>query len=92
MRARCGHSSGTRYNCGAKRTRDSHTDMNQPRIDTAFAGPIPKAYEDFLVPLLFKPYAADLAKRLTGKAISDLLEVAAGTGVVTRALASAVAE
>lgn len=56
--------------------------------DKVFAGSIPKLYETHLVPLIFEPYAADLAKRLGERRLSQVLEVAAGTGVVTRALAS----
>jgi SAM-dependent methyltransferase len=43
-------------------------------------------YESYLVPLIFEPYAIDLANRLKGRPLSRILEVAAGTGVVTRAL------
>ena len=57
--------------------------------DKVFAGSIPKLYETHLVPLIFQPYADDLAKRLGARRVSRVLEVAAGTGVVTRALASA---
>jgi SAM-dependent methyltransferase len=57
--------------------------------DKVFAGPIPRFYETYLVPLLFEPYAADLASRLSARAPGAVLELAAGTGVVTRALASA---
>jgi SAM-dependent methyltransferase len=57
--------------------------------DKVFAGPIPKLYDAYLVPLIFEPYAADLAKRLGSRPLSCVLEIAAGTGVVTRALASA---
>lgn len=57
--------------------------------DKVFTGSIPKLYDSHLVPLIFEPYAADLAHRLGGMASGRLLEVAAGTGVVTRALASA---
>jgi SAM-dependent methyltransferase len=60
--------------------------------DKVFAGSIPKLYETHLVPLIFEPYAADLAKRLARKRPGRVLEIAAGTGVVTRALASALAE
>ena len=56
--------------------------------DKVFAGSIPKLYETHLVPLIFEPYAADLAKRLGSQRISRVLEIAAGTGVVTRALAA----
>ena len=57
--------------------------------DKVFAGSIPKLYETYLVPLIFEPYAADLANRLKPRPVSRVLEIAAGTGVVTRALASA---
>ena len=59
-------------------------------IDKAFAGSIPKLYETYLVPLIFEPYAEDLKKRVASMHLSRILEVAAGTGVVTRALATAV--
>lgn len=62
--------------------------MNNPATDKAFAGPIPQLYETYLVPMIFQPYATDLANRLASRALSRVLEVAAGTGVVTRALAS----
>jgi SAM-dependent methyltransferase len=56
--------------------------------DKVFAGFIPVLYETHLVPLIFEPYAADLARRLASRRLSRVLEIAAGTGVVTRALAS----
>jgi ubiquinone/menaquinone biosynthesis C-methylase UbiE/ribosomal protein S18 acetylase RimI-like enzyme len=58
-------------------------------IDKVFAGSIPEFYERYLVPLIFEPYAADLAARLASKPLTRVLEIAAGTGVVTRAMASA---
>jgi SAM-dependent methyltransferase len=57
--------------------------------DRLFTGSIPKLYETHLVPLIFEPYATDLARRVAAKAPSNVLEIAAGTGVVTRALAAA---
>lgn len=60
--------------------------------DKVFAGSIPKLYDEYLVPLIFEPYAADLVNRLRSRPLSNLLEVAAGTGVVTRALASRLPE
>jgi SAM-dependent methyltransferase len=60
--------------------------------DKVFAGSIPKIYDAYLVPLIFEPYAADLANRLCSRSLSRVLEIAAGTGVVTRALASALPE
>ena len=56
--------------------------------DTAFAGAVPRAYETYLVPLLFEPYADDLVDRLVPLKPTRVLEIAAGTGVVTRAMAS----
>jgi SAM-dependent methyltransferase len=55
--------------------------------DKVFTGSVPKLYETHLVPLIFEPYAADLAARLVSRSPGRVLEVAAGTGVVTRALA-----
>lgn len=63
--------------------------MSNPSTDKVFAGSIPKLYETYLVPLIFEPYAADLVTLLKGRNPSNVLEIAAGTGVVTRALASA---
>ena len=56
--------------------------------DKIFSGSIPKLYETHLVPLIFEPYAEDLANRLASRSLARVLEIAAGTGVVTRALAS----
>ena len=55
--------------------------------DRVFAGSIPRLYQTHLVPLIFEPYAADLAKRLETHRPARVLEIACGTGVVTRALA-----
>ena len=66
--------------------------MSSPHSDKVFAGSIPKLYEMYLVPLIFEPYARDIAKRLSARPISRLLEIACGTGVVSRALASALPE
>ena len=56
--------------------------------DQVFTGSIPTFYDTYLVPLIFAPYAADLAQRLRGRRLGHVLEVAAGTGVVTRELAA----
>jgi SAM-dependent methyltransferase len=55
--------------------------------DSVFAGSIPAIYESHLVPLIFEPYGADAADRLARLNPSRVLELAAGTGVVTRHLA-----
>lgn len=56
--------------------------------DKLFAGSIPEIYDRFLVPLIFEDYARDLADRLAKAGPQDLLETAAGTGVLTRAVAA----
>ncbi len=60
--------------------------------DRFFSGSIPELYDRYLTPLIFEPYAADLAHRLRSRSLSSVLEVAAGTGIVTRALASTLSE
>lgn len=55
--------------------------------DATFTGSIPAIYEENLVPLLFVPYAEDIAMRVGDVASGSVLETAAGTGIVTRALA-----
>lgn len=62
--------------------------MSLPVVDTVFAGNIPQLYERYLVPLIFAPYAVDLASRAADFQPSRVLEIAAGTGVVTRQLAA----
>ena len=54
--------------------------------DTVFSGSIPSLYDRYLGPLIFETYAEDLAKRLTALNAERVLETAAGTGIVTRAL------
>jgi len=66
--------------------------MTIQESDTSFTGSLPTIYDTYLVPLIFEPYAADLAPRLAARAPARVLEIAAGTGVVTRALASALPE
>jgi ubiquinone/menaquinone biosynthesis C-methylase UbiE len=56
-------------------------------MNRSFSGSMPELYDRFLVPLQFEPFAKDLAERLEALTSGHLLEVAAGTGVVTRALA-----
>lgn len=66
--------------------------MSEYGTDKVFAGSIPELYDTYLVPLIFEPYAADLVARLASKPLARVLEVAAGTGVVTRAMATALPE
>ncbi|MGN6652431.1 class I SAM-dependent methyltransferase [Trinickia sp.] len=55
--------------------------------DKVFAGSIPKFYDTLMVPLIFEAYAADLAELVAASSPRSVLETAAGSGVVTRALA-----
>ncbi|MEZ2371720.1 class I SAM-dependent methyltransferase [Arthrobacter sp. RCC_34] len=57
--------------------------------DKEFVGSIPTVYDEVLVPLMFQDYARDLATAVVTAAPARVLETAAGTGVVTRELASA---
>jgi ubiquinone/menaquinone biosynthesis C-methylase UbiE len=54
--------------------------------DKVFAGSIPENYDRYLVPLIFESFAQDLAQRIAALSPSTVLETAAGSGVVTRAL------
>ncbi len=54
--------------------------------DSAFVGSVPAHYDRHLGPLLFEPFAVDLAARLPVAEGVRVLEVACGTGRVSRAL------
>jgi ubiquinone/menaquinone biosynthesis C-methylase UbiE len=56
--------------------------------DKVFAGSIPENYDRHMVPLIFESYARDIAQRAAALAPKAVLETAAGSGVVTRALAA----
>ncbi|HEV8355700.1 MAG TPA: class I SAM-dependent methyltransferase [Gemmatimonadales bacterium] len=66
--------------------------MSTPETDRAFTGSTPELYETYLVPLIFEPYAVDLVNRLAARPLTRVLEIAAGTGVVTRTLAAVLPE
>jgi ubiquinone/menaquinone biosynthesis C-methylase UbiE len=53
---------------------------------SAFVGSIPEHYDRNLGPTLFADYAADIARRAAAGKPAKVLETAAGTGIVTRAL------
>jgi ubiquinone/menaquinone biosynthesis C-methylase UbiE len=59
--------------------------------DTVFSGSIPSLYDKYLGPLIFEPYAQDLATRLSALNAERVLETAAGTGIVTRAMVRSLA-
>lgn len=55
--------------------------------DKVFVGSIPENYDRYMAPLIFEPFAEDLARRAAALSPSTVLETAAGTGVVARVLA-----
>ncbi len=57
-------------------------------VTTAFAGSVPTNYDQYLGPVLFEPYAVDLVKRIDTTSYHNVLELACGTGRVTKHLAS----
>jgi SAM-dependent methyltransferase len=58
--------------------------------DRLWSGSMPRAYDRWLAPAVFQPFAVDLARRAARLAPRRLLEIAAGTGVLTRELVTAV--
>jgi ubiquinone/menaquinone biosynthesis C-methylase UbiE len=56
-------------------------------VDKVFAGSIPEIYDRYLVPLIFESYASEMAARVAEVKPRSVLEIAAGTGALTRALA-----
>jgi ubiquinone/menaquinone biosynthesis C-methylase UbiE len=63
--------------------------MQMAQTDRQFAGSIPALYDRHLGPLIFEGYAADMASRVAAATPRRVLETAAGTGIVTRAMAKA---
>jgi SAM-dependent methyltransferase len=53
---------------------------------TRFDGSIPEMYDRYLGPLLFEAYASDIADRVAKLRPRKVLEIAAGTGLVSRQL------
>jgi ubiquinone/menaquinone biosynthesis C-methylase UbiE len=56
-------------------------------IDRQFTGSIPGNYDRYLRPLIFESYAQDLCARIAKLKHQSILETAAGTGVVSAAIA-----
>ncbi|MEO6300463.1 MAG: methyltransferase domain-containing protein [Paracoccaceae bacterium] len=57
------------------------------QTDLSFVGQVPEVYDRFMVPMLFQPYAEDMAARVALLKPHAVLETAAGSGVVTRLVA-----
>ncbi|ABB75229.1 hypothetical protein SAMN05216403_10483 [Nitrosospira multiformis ATCC 25196] len=52
-----------------------------------YVGDVAIAYDRDLGPVLFEHYAIDIARRATEGSVRHMLEIAAGTGIVTRPIA-----
>ena len=72
---------------GIPRVRGRRTDRGR-MVDTRanYSGTIPEYYDGCLGPAWFDAFGADLAQRLPGRWAGDVLEIACGTGLVTRRL------
>jgi SAM-dependent methyltransferase len=68
----------------------SNAEAELTSSDSIFSGSIAALYDRFLVPMKFGPYAEDLARRVAAAEPALLLETAAGTGILTEAIARAV--
>ncbi|MGB9476352.1 MAG: methyltransferase domain-containing protein [Candidatus Udaeobacter sp.] len=55
-------------------------------INVLFEGAIPENYDRYLGPILFEPFADDIAARLRETQPASLLEIACGSGILTRRL------
>lgn len=64
--------------------------MSAMGADSRWAGSMPDVYDERLGPALFAPFADDLAGRVARLAPARVLELAAGTGIATRAVLAAV--
>ncbi len=80
---------GTQSEVDAPRAQEQSRPMTSPAADRVFSGSVADVYDRYLVPLIFEPYAQHIASRVAKRDPRRVLEVAAGTGVATRALALA---
>jgi SAM-dependent methyltransferase len=61
-------------------------------VAAGFSGSVPQNYDRYLGPVLFEPYAADLVARVPATDGLRVLELACGTGILTRRLRAALPE
>jgi len=52
----------------------------------SFSGSVPQHYDQYLGPMYFEPYAIEIAERIDPSSVQVALEIACGTGRVTRHL------
>ncbi len=58
--------------------------IESPFTNYSFTGSVPEHYEKYLGPLFFEPYAVEISKRIDPKSLHLAVELACGTGRVTR--------
>ncbi|MCU1451319.1 MAG: Ubiquinone/menaquinone biosynthesis methyltransferase [Acidimicrobiales bacterium] len=68
---------------------NANANANEDDTERRWVGSMPEAYERFLVPTVFQPFAVDLARRVIARKPKRVLELAAGSGVLTRELVAA---
>src|SRR5919108_4408287 len=78
--------SSTRKSCASATKAGRRKTEAMSDAIAAFVGRIPEHYDRYLAPLFFDPYADDLVARLPVSDDMQILEVACGTGIVTRRL------
>src|SRR5438876_11895997 len=54
-----------------------------------FQGAVPENYDRYFGPVIFEPWVEDLVARLAGRKYERVIEIACGTGIVTRILRDA---
>jgi len=59
---------------------------NIPSASFSFSGSIPRHYDQYLGPMFFEPYAIEVSNRIDISSVHTALEIACGTGRVTRHL------
>ena len=64
--------------------------MNET-IQLKFNGSIPQNYDDYLGPMFFEPYAQEVGKLIDASSVGSALEIACGTGRLTKHLRRALA-
>src|SRR5215471_7337801 len=70
--------------CGRRASNAVRSPVMPHAEHTLFTGSIPAFYDRHLGPVIFEPYARDLARRVPAAEGVRVLETACGTGIVTR--------
>ena len=66
--------------------------IQQSDINVSFSGTIPFNYEEYVGSLFFEPFAVHISEEIKRRAPASLLEVAAGTGRLTKHLRNSLPE